>query len=222
MSDELYIWISRWREFQHYRPQRDRGPAWIKDYTRQLDDDRYLNLTDRQRALLSDLRRIFAVTLLRVPHDTRAITRHRHSQTFRSDLEALNHAGFIEVVSREVLEQRLEELYRSSRPEAETEVEKETEAVQNSTGFNIPDLLKPVSEGRSPNGTANAAIATLVNHLTDADRNTGRTLQKLRLPDHAYLEAGTALERAKLIEHIRSDSGYVVTWLRDWKQRTAS
>ena len=44
MNDELWIWVTRWDDFQHYTPEPDRAPAWIKSYTKQLDDDRYLSL----------------------------------------------------------------------------------------------------------------------------------------------------------------------------------
>ena len=120
-----YILISRWREFQHYKPNRDRGPAWIKDYTAQLNDARYWQLTDRQRALLRDLRDVFAMTRACLPHDAAMVARARHSQTRHSDLKALNRAGFIEVISRATLEQRLEELYNNSTLEVDKERDKE-------------------------------------------------------------------------------------------------
>lgn len=120
-----YIWISRWEDFQHYRPERDRPPAWIKDYTKQMTDARYLRLSDRQRALLVDLRRIHATTSLRTPCDHTVIGRHRQMRTFKSDLDALRQAGFIEYVSRRTLEQRLDQLYSSPRARVEGEGEKE-------------------------------------------------------------------------------------------------
>jgi len=103
-----WVWIARWGDFQHYRPERDSGPAWIKDYTKQLRDDRYLGLTDRQRALLGDIRRIFAVAFPWLRRDVAVIARHRHQQTFRTDLDALRDAGFIEFHSRASLEKTLE------------------------------------------------------------------------------------------------------------------
>jgi hypothetical protein len=127
-GDERYIWIARWNEFQHYAPARDRGPAWIKDYTAQLDDGRYLRLSDRQRALLRDIRDVFAVLRGQLPDDTRMITRRRGSQTRRVDLEALSDAGFIEFVSRPALERHLEELYASHAPARSQEQEQEEEA----------------------------------------------------------------------------------------------
>src|SRR6266540_3061047 len=124
-DDLLFIWICRWDEFQHYRPERDRPPAWIKTYTKQMHDARYLELPDRARALLHDLRHVFAVTAGQLSRDTRVVSQHRHRQTFRADLERLNHAGFIDFISRETLDQRLEELYSPPRARVEVEVEVE-------------------------------------------------------------------------------------------------
>ena len=132
MTDPTYIWIVRWEEFQHYAPSRERGPAWIKDYTAQLSDERYLRLSDRQRALLRDLRDIFATFRGRLPDDSRMITRQRNSQTRRGDLDALNHAGFIRFLSRPDLDLALEAFYASRAParSQEEEVEEELEKEQ--------------------------------------------------------------------------------------------
>ncbi len=118
-----YIWISRWREFQHYRPNPERGPAWIKAYTAQLSDERYLELTDRQRALLHDLRHVYAMTRGRLRRDVRTISRYRQRQTRDADLEALNHAGLVEFISRQTLDQRLDELYSDSSLDKEVDKE---------------------------------------------------------------------------------------------------
>ena len=127
MKRELWIWVTRWQDFQHYAPERDRAPAWIKDYTRQMADARYLQLTDRQRALLVDLRRIHAVTTMRTPYEPAVISRHRHMRTRYDDMEALRRAGFIEVVTRKTLEQRLELFYSSPRARVEVEGDREKE-----------------------------------------------------------------------------------------------
>ncbi len=125
---ELWVWICRWAEFQHYAPSRDRGPAWIKDYTAQLDDERFLRLTDRQRALLGDLRRIFATMRGRLPDDCSMIARRRGLQTRREDVTALISAGFVQLLSRESLDQRLEDLYASrARPRTREDLEQEPE-----------------------------------------------------------------------------------------------
>lgn len=114
MPDE-WIWICRWDDFQHYPARRDRGPAWIKDYTKQLDDDRYLSLSNRQRALLADLRLMFATSRARLRHDASTIGARRRAETRHADLKALSDAGLIEVCSRERLELHLEFLYSRSR-----------------------------------------------------------------------------------------------------------
>ena len=124
MNDQ-YVWISRWSDFQHYRPNPERGPAWIKQHTSQLSDDRYLSLTDRQRSLLHDLRMVFSAFRGRLPRNTLTIARQRHRQTFRSDIDALEQAGLIQIISRETLEQRLDLFYRRSRVEVEVEKEED-------------------------------------------------------------------------------------------------
>lgn len=141
MTDEVYIWIAKWKQFQHYKPDPERGPKWIKDYTAQLDDTRYLDLTDRQRALLRDIRDVFATYRGRLPYDTRTITRERHSQTRDADLKALNHAGFLDIISRETLEQRLEEFYSGSSAEVEVEVEKEQTLLPSEPNYAGPTLV---------------------------------------------------------------------------------
>lgn len=126
-----YIWISRWEEFQHYKPERDRAPAWIKAYTKPLDDDRYLKLSTHSRGLLHDLRMAFARAHGELPMNTRQLSHRLHYRVTTPHIELLNHAGFIDILSRQTLEQRLEELYSDSspraRPRAHREVEREEE-----------------------------------------------------------------------------------------------
>jgi hypothetical protein len=131
MMGDLFIWISRWEEFQHYAPERDRPPAWIKEYTKQLDDDRYRDLTQHQRGLLASLRLAFSKARADMKLDRGKLSARIGATVYQRDLDALNHAGFIELISREVLDQRLDHLYRSSspraRPLARREVEKDRE-----------------------------------------------------------------------------------------------
>jgi hypothetical protein len=115
MADE-WIWIVRWEEFQHYAPDRDQAPAWIKTYTKQHDDDGYRALTAGQRALLHDLRLGFARSHFKLRSYPAQLTQRFGLRVTSAQLAALNHAGLIEIVSREVLEQRLEMLYASRAP----------------------------------------------------------------------------------------------------------
>lgn len=123
-TPELWIWVSKWATFQHYKPDPERGPAWIKTHTAQLADDRYLQLTDRQRSLLHDLRMMFATFRGRLAYDRRMIARQRNLQTRDEDLKSLVSAGLIVILSRESLERNLEQFYSRSRAEVEVEEEK--------------------------------------------------------------------------------------------------
>jgi hypothetical protein len=129
VSDERYIWVNRWNDFQHYKPDPKRGPAWIKNHTSQLHDERYLRLTDRQRSLLHDVRMLFATFRGRLSYSTPTLARQRGLQTRDADVKALVAAGFILILSREGLDQALEHFYKRSR--AEVEVEKEEEKTPN-------------------------------------------------------------------------------------------
>jgi hypothetical protein len=127
VSDERYIWVSRWDEFQHYEHESHRAPAWIKQYTRRLDDDRYLDLKPGERALLHDLRAEFARARSELRADPKRLSRRLGTTVYQRQLETLNQAGFIELLSRPALEHRLERLYSRPRAEVEEEVEKEEE-----------------------------------------------------------------------------------------------
>ena len=134
-TDHEYIWISRWEEFQHYPPDRDRAPAWIKTYTKQLSDDRYRDLTSAQRALLHDLRIELARSHGRLTSEPRRLTQRLGMRVTSAQLTSLNHAGFIEFLSRESLELALEKFYTSrARDRAhhgDVEAEEEQEQEQN-------------------------------------------------------------------------------------------
>lgn len=137
-DDDTYIWITRWEDFQHYPPERDRAPVWLKDYTKQDDDDDYRHLTFALRGLLASLRREFARSHCKLRYtpaesarrsrddlatsqrrsrdDLVALTRRTGQRVRREHIEALNHAGFIELISRATLDTRLEEFYASRAP----------------------------------------------------------------------------------------------------------
>lgn len=153
MSRGLYIWILRWGDFQHYAPERDRAPAWIKAYTKQHDEDEYRALTGAQRAVLHDLRIAFARARGKLTKDTRGISQRIALRVTNATLEALNDAGYIEFVSRATLERRLEEFYASrarapahqkeEEREEEVEVEIEPRAVTSSVNGDAPPPLEP-------------------------------------------------------------------------------
>ncbi len=164
MPEELWIWPTRWEDFQHYRPTPERGPAWIKQYTAQLDDDRYLSLTDRQRALLVDLRCMHGTTRMRTRYDHVTIGQRRGIRTRHADLEALNHAGLIDILSRDALDQRITQVYRRSR--AEVEVEKEKNLSLKTTSSARASNDPPAYRARANVTPADpaAAIATMIHN----------------------------------------------------------
>jgi hypothetical protein len=158
MISDLYVWISRWSDFQHYKPERDRPPAWIKAYTKQLDDDAYLELTGTQRAILHDLRSAFARSHGKLAADTRRLSARIGLQVTSRTLERLNHAGFIELLSRETLDQRLDELYGNSSPHTRPRARKEGEEELEEDPLNPPHSggLNPRANGTNPRATTKA------------------------------------------------------------------
>jgi hypothetical protein len=99
---ERYIVIPKWDELQHYKGV-DR-PAWIKNYAKLLHDDRYLSLTETQRAVLHGLWLLYAASGRKVPENTSKLSRALSLRVTKPTLEALNHAGFIRFRSRPALE----------------------------------------------------------------------------------------------------------------------
>jgi hypothetical protein len=176
---ERYIWISRWETFQHYKPERDRAPAWIKTYTKQLDDERYLDLTWPQRAILHDLRSAFSRTFGRLPSAPRAVSQRVGGRVTSAQLKVLSDAGFIEFVSREVLDQRLEQLYsyaRGPRARIEVEVEKEREETASKEKDHSLEAAAPAIAEDAPNPftlTSSGSAQQLVGEFVDACRETG-------------------------------------------------
>ena len=121
-----YIWVNKWDEFQTFQRKRGKpwSPPWIKTYLAQLSDERYLELTDRQRALLHDVRMVFAMTRGRTPCDHRTLSHYRQVRTYYADLVALNHAGFIDLCSGTEVERRRAAFWnRSATEEEETRQE---------------------------------------------------------------------------------------------------
>jgi len=104
MSDR-YIVIRNWDRFQQKDVWRKSGgtPPWIKNYTALLHNDDYLGLSTAQRGLLHGLWLMYASTGLALNEDTsrRLLSTNKgESRHFLGNLDALNHAGFIEFVSQ--------------------------------------------------------------------------------------------------------------------------
>lgn len=119
MTAELYIWIPNWfgpDGFQHYR---DRDPIFIKNYTRLLSKDEYVELSMRTRGVLHGVWMEYARSNRRLRGDTLTLTRRLGQKVIKSDLEALNHAGLIELIASDLLAERLQDASaRASRARA--------------------------------------------------------------------------------------------------------
>jgi len=139
VSDDLYIWVNRWDEFQTYQEKRGKKwvPPWIKTYPRQLDDERYYKLTDAQKLLLHELRLVFSSASLWVPFDTSWLCRKLGRKVRKDSIEALNHAGLITICSRTVLERFQDAFWNGSTLEVEVDLEVEEEQTDR------PNLTTP-------------------------------------------------------------------------------
>lgn len=122
MNEARWIIVRNWDRFQHYK---DRDPPWIKDYTEQLDDPAYLELTGVQRAALQGIRLKYATSRRQVRDSTRLLSRQLNMRVTRETLEALNHAGFIEFsASKPLADCKQDASARATREEAETDKER--------------------------------------------------------------------------------------------------
>jgi hypothetical protein len=128
-----YISVHNWRKFQHYDPAK-RTPVWIKDHLDQQDRDDYRALTFAQRGLLQNIRQAYARSHCTLRDDPAALTRRFGQRVRRRQLDALNHAGFIDFVASAALADG----YQVASTEVEVEVEKKppkSPLQQNRTSF---------------------------------------------------------------------------------------
>lgn len=141
MSDERWIVIRNWNKFQHYR---DRRPPWIKHYLELLADPNYLRLTLAQRGLLAGVWLMYAESRASVMLDTSWLRARLNGRVTMRDLEALNHAGFIEFSASKPLAARYQDA-PLSRAHGETETE--TEKERSSSSENLLPLTETRTEG---------------------------------------------------------------------------
>ena len=92
---EGWIVIPNWEQFQHRDVGRSKVPPWVKSYTRLLSDDDYLSLSWEQRGLLHGIWLEYARSLRQLPASRTSLSRRLGMTVRASQLEALNHAGFI-------------------------------------------------------------------------------------------------------------------------------
>jgi hypothetical protein len=133
---DRWIVIHNWPAHQHYK---DRDPNWIKDYVSQLAHDDYRQLSFHLRGILENLRLAYASSNGRLPADTRYLTRQLGNRVMTRDLEALNHAGFIEIVaSRPLALARSREKRREEKKEVANAKTAKPPATNERTTVNMP------------------------------------------------------------------------------------
>lgn len=165
----MYIVIRNWRKFQHYR---DRTPKWIKNETELLHNEAYLNLSGHQRAVLHGLWLEYASSRCQLPLNTASITARLGLRVSSRQLDALNHAGFIEYT--------LAPRYQDASLEVEVDRDKKPLKEERGNG----ELRKTDSEHVLRTLIANGAIHDTVD--LDAELRSGdhqlddETIEKLR------------------------------------------
>lgn len=171
MSDHGWIIVERWDEFQTYDTKRGSGaPPWIKVYTRLLDDENYLDLSAKRRALLHGIWLLYAASGGKVSASSGRLgarlglwsgadeDRRGRSSVRREDLVALEQAGFIRIVARELSSSKAQS---DDASRAREEVEVEVERASQVEGVVRPlDSTSPPAEDQETNGT-NALDRTL-------------------------------------------------------------
>lgn len=175
MTDEMWIVIPRWDEFQHRDMARSTVPPWIKNLTRLLSDEAYLKLSGHRRAILHGLWLEYARTRRAIAKDTASLSRRLALKVITPDLDALNHAGFVTFSASKPASK-----VASEHASLEVEVERE-------------GLTKTPKSAREPDRTAflirtmiaNGALTTLIDleaelshhpTLTDAHREALRSV----------------------------------------------
>lgn len=149
MSSHGYISVRNWtgsKGFQHYDPTKRGLPPWIKNYTRLLQDDDYLELSEHCALILHRLWLAYAQSACRLPADTRKLSQRLAVRVTKSHLDSLNHAGFIDIVASKELADGYHSASKAlASARLVTETETETEGLDRSsrseiTGEPRPDL----------------------------------------------------------------------------------
>ena len=125
MNTPQYIWVNRWDEYQTFQNKKGKpwAPPWIKLYPQILDDPDFTGLTWMSQLLLLKLFAAFAQTRGRLPADTRELSRRLGQRVTTAQLDSLNHAGWITVCSRNVLEDFRNRFWNRSALDVEVDVE---------------------------------------------------------------------------------------------------
>lgn len=94
--------VERWDEFQHLDVMRSsRGaPPWIKNFTRLLDSDEYLELSGSTRGVLHGIWLLTAKQRAEVRGTTSSLSRRLNMRVTNEHIDTLVQAGFITLSAR--------------------------------------------------------------------------------------------------------------------------
>lgn len=152
-----YIWMNGWERFQTFQTKRGKlwTPPWIKHYTGLLDNPDYIELAPRRRAILHGLWLVMgrcpAGGRLVLGSSPAKIGRIIADDTVRKrDIDALNHAGWVDLCSRTVLEQRWVAFWNCSEQEVELRSREEepraSTSKEDAARANVVPLPTPTHE----------------------------------------------------------------------------
>jgi len=193
---DSWIVMPRWDEFQHRDMARSEMPPWIKNYTKLLSDDDYLDLTAAERGVLHGLWLEFARARRALRHDTATVSRRLGVKVTEKTLRRLNHAGFIEFSASKPastlasLEKRREE---NKELKKDSSKKPQTNTARNRTPFSAPTT--------PPTGQVNGPATNTENYVRALVTN-GVITEPFELDDYDL----TDLVRLELSEQLSIDA----------------
>jgi hypothetical protein len=185
MAEHQWIWVSRWEDFQHYQHSDGKVPAWTKSYTQLVNDEAYLNLSSHLRAVLHGVWLSFASARCHLGAETSSLSSRLRLRVMTRDIYSLCDAGFIQVCSREALDE-LYSAYRATlasraparSPELDKEVEEEPSQKVSSSSTRSDER-----EAAAPSPNGRAALDT----PEDLDLEPAKTPPRFDCPECAQI-----------------------------------
>lgn len=149
-TDERWIVVPRWAEFQHYR---DRRPLWIKNYGRLLHDHAYTELSLLERGALHGIWLLYSEAggILSEELARRQLCASKsEAGRWRRTLDRLSDAGFLSLSASKPLAAR----YQNAS--LETEKEKEgSKGLQRASSSSYRPAASSSSTGTNRNANGN-------------------------------------------------------------------
>ena len=159
---QQWIVVRNWTKHQHYH---NRWVPWIKFYTELLHDPAYTRLPEGTRLLLCHIWLEYASSRAQVPLDTRWLSSQLSQRVTKRQLEALNHAGFIEFSSSP----NLDHVYMSSRPTRAREEGEKRRTLQGSSS--LQGLSTTTRDADAPRSLTERAPAPQPDEETEHVKN---------------------------------------------------